>query len=101
MEQAKEFLYRLWHANDRVTYDTFARLSLQQRTAMKAAAFYNTTAGALEALRAQGLYRSERRLSSPQSPMIRVAQSGIGAAGAAVVNAWAYHYLGLAHHPEV
>ena len=49
----------------------------------------------IESLKADGLYKGERRLSSPQSAVIDVA--GIGE----VINFCANNYLGLANHPEL
>lgn len=45
-------------------------------------------------LRAQGLYKSERRLQSAQGPLITVK-------GEPVLNFCANNYLGLANHPEI
>jgi glycine C-acetyltransferase len=45
-------------------------------------------------IRAAGLYKTERRILSPQSTEIRVAQGE-------VINLCANNYLGLANHPEV
>jgi len=49
----------------------------------------------LEDLRAQGLYKPERRLGSPQQPVIRLAD------GREVINLCANNYLALANHPAV
>ena len=49
----------------------------------------------LDALHAQGLYKNERVISSPQAAAITVA------GGAEVVNFCANNYLGLANHPEL
>jgi glycine C-acetyltransferase len=49
----------------------------------------------LDDLRASGLYKPERVISSPQGPRVRVGQ------GAPVLNLCANNYLGLAQHPEV
>ena len=52
----------------------------------------------LSAIRAGGLYKTERRLVSPQDARIRVAQAeGPGN----VLNLCANNYLGLANHPEI
>ncbi len=48
----------------------------------------------LAELKSKGLYKSERRIESPQRP-------GIIVAGRAVVNFCANNYLGLANHPEI
>ncbi len=48
----------------------------------------------LEGLRAQGLYKSERVLASPQGGTVRVG-------GREVINLCANNYLGLADHPDV
>ncbi|MGI9328312.1 MAG: glycine C-acetyltransferase [Pseudomonadales bacterium] len=52
-------------------------------------------ANELEAIRERGLYKSERRISTPQDAKIQVAD------GDAVLNLCANNYLGLANHPEV
>ncbi len=49
----------------------------------------------LEAIRAQGLFKSERIITSPQSAEITLAD------GRRVLNFCANNYLGLADHPEV
>ena len=48
----------------------------------------------LDALKAAGLYKRERRIETPQG-------SSIGVAGREVVNFCANNYLGLANHPEI
>ena len=58
-------------------------------------AFYDRLATDLAGLREQGLYKTERLLSSPQSAVIRVGD------GREVVNLCANNYLGLASHPAV
>ena len=50
---------------------------------------------ALDALRAQGLFKSERVITSPQSAEIRLAD------GRTVLNFCANNYLGLADHPDI
>ena len=45
-------------------------------------------------IRAAGLYKTERKILSPQSGEIRVAQGE-------VLNLCANNYLGLANHPDV
>lgn len=49
----------------------------------------------LESIREDGLYKSERILTSPQSPHVSVGE------GREVLNLCANNYLGLADHPEV
>lgn len=49
----------------------------------------------LESIREDGLYKSERILTSPQSPHVSVGE------GQEVLNLCANNYLGLADHPEV
>jgi glycine C-acetyltransferase len=52
----------------------------------------------LAKIRSAGLYKTERRLMSPQGAQIRVAQAqGAGE----VLNLCANNYLGLANHPEI
>ncbi len=48
----------------------------------------------LAELKTKGLYKSERRIQTPQNP-------GIGVGGRPVVNFCANNYLGLANHPEI
>jgi hypothetical protein len=48
----------------------------------------------LDDLKAKGLYKAERRITSPQ-------KSGITVNGQEVVNFCANNYLGLANHPEI
>ena len=52
-------------------------------------------AAELEGLRAQGLFKAERIITSPQSAEIKLAD------GRRVLNFCANNYLGLADHPEV
>jgi glycine C-acetyltransferase len=53
-------------------------------------------------IRAAGLYKSERIITTPQDAHIRVAQSaGSPAIEREVLNLCANNYLGLAEHPEV
>jgi len=52
----------------------------------------------LAEIRAAGLYKSERIITTPQDAHIRIAQ---GADGREVLNLCANNYLGLAEHPEV
>ena len=48
----------------------------------------------LDDLKAKGLYKAERRITSPQ-------KSGITVNGAEVINFCANNYLGLANHPDI
>src|SRR5262245_24035644 len=48
----------------------------------------------LDDLRAQGLYKNERRIEGPQGASIR-------AGGREVINFCANNYLGLANHPDI
>ena len=57
-------------------------------------AFKDQLAGTLQEIRAAGLYKSERELTSPQSAHITTAK-------VAAVNFCANNYLGLANHPAV
>src|SRR6185369_5065129 len=57
-------------------------------------AFYQRLDGQLEELRQQGLFKSERVISSPQGGQIR-------ANDADVINLCANNYLGLASHPAI
>jgi len=57
-------------------------------------AFYRQLDSELEHLRAQGLFKNERVISSPQGGQIR-------ANDADVVNLCANNYLGLANHPAI
>ncbi|HEY0504314.1 MAG TPA: glycine C-acetyltransferase [Lysobacter sp.] len=52
-------------------------------------------AGELDAIRAQGLFKAERIITSPQSAEITLAD------GRTVLNFCANNYLGLADHPDV
>jgi glycine C-acetyltransferase len=52
----------------------------------------------LATIRTAGLYKTERRLISPQGAQIRVAQAQ---GSADVLNLCANNYLGLANHPEI
>jgi len=49
----------------------------------------------LTAIRAQGLYKSERLIASPQDTLLTLAD------GRKVINFCANNYLGLANHPEI
>ena len=56
----------------------------------------------LDGIRADGLYKSERIITTPQDAHIRVAQgAGDAASEREVLNLCANNYLGLAEHPEV
>ena len=57
-------------------------------------AFYQRLDSELEQLRAQGLFKNERVISSPQGGQIR-------ANDADVINLCANNYLGLANHPAI
>lgn len=54
--------------------------------------------GVLAGIEAEGLYKRERLITSPQSGRIAVAGSG---GSRPMVNLCANNYLGLAHHPDV
>jgi glycine C-acetyltransferase len=58
------------------------------------AAFYGRLDSELEQLRAQGLFKNERVISSPQGAQIRTND-------AEVINLCANNYLGLANHPAI
>ncbi|HZZ73202.1 MAG TPA: glycine C-acetyltransferase [Pirellulales bacterium] len=60
-----------------------------------AATLQQTVAQQLSEIRAAGLYKGERVLTSPQNAHVNVA------AGREVLNLCANNYLGLANHPEV
>jgi len=57
--------------------------------------FYQHTKQHLEQIKADGLYKQERYISSAQSASIRVEH------GEPVINLCANNYLGLANHPEL
>ena len=57
--------------------------------------FEKQIAGQLDGIRQQGLYKTERAISTPQRTHIRTAD------GQEVLNLCANNYLGLADHPEV
>lgn len=59
------------------------------------AAFATHVAAELESIRAAGLYKHEREITTPQGAQVRVGS------GAPVLNLCANNYLGLAQHPEV
>ncbi len=58
-------------------------------------AFYQRLTAQIAQLRTDGLYKSERHLSTPQNAHIQVAN------GATVINLCANNYLGLANHPNL
>lgn len=58
-------------------------------------AFRAHIASQLEEIRSQGLYKSERTITTPQDVHIRVGD------GEPVLNLCANNYLGLAEHPEI
>jgi glycine C-acetyltransferase len=60
--------------------------------------FLASLAEQTEALREQGLFKSERLISGPQQADIDVRMNG---SSKHVLNLCAYNYLGLANHPEV
>ena len=60
--------------------------------------FLASLAGQTEALREQGLFKSERLISGPQQADIDVRMNG---GSKHVLNLCANNYLGLANHPEV
>ena len=57
--------------------------------------FLSGLATATEDLRAQGLFKSEAVLTSPQQSIVRLAD------GRELLNLCANNYLGLANHPAV
>jgi len=64
--------------------------------------FRNHLEKQLTGIRADGLYKSERIITTPQDAHIRVTQStGSPAIEREVLNLCANNYLGLAEHPEV
>jgi len=60
--------------------------------------FLNSLAEKTEALKAEGLYKSERQIAGPQQAAIEVASNG---KTDQVLNLCANNYLGLANHPRV
>jgi len=61
-------------------------------------AFFESLATRTEALKAEGLYKSERLIAGPQQAAINVRTNG---GATEVLNLCANNYLGLANHPEV
>ncbi len=56
----------------------------------------------LAAIRAEGTYKDERVISTPQGSMIRATQQGKGGQeGALILNFCANNYLGLANNPSI
>jgi glycine C-acetyltransferase len=60
--------------------------------------FLNSLAAATEALKSEGLFKSERLIAGPQQAAINVKSNG---QVTEVLNLCANNYLGLANHPEV
>lgn len=63
--------------------------------------FRNHLLKQLTDIRAAGLYKSERIITTPQDAHIRVTQSGGGNGEREVLNLCANNYLGLAENPDV
>jgi glycine C-acetyltransferase len=61
---------------------------------MSRQAFFDRLTAETAALRAQGLFKDERTLGSPQQPVVRVGKTE-------VINLCANNYLGLANHASV
>ena len=60
--------------------------------------FLDSLAGQTEALKSEGLFKTERLIAGPQQAAIDVQKNG---ATDHVLNLCANNYLGLANHPEV
>lgn len=60
--------------------------------------FFEHLAGELEAIEEAGLYKRERRITSPQRARVDVREDG---AEHEVLNLCANNYLGLAQHPDI
>ena len=61
-------------------------------------AFFESLASQTEALKSEGLFKSERQITGPQQAAISVSTNGDTKE---VLNLCANNYLGLANHPEV
>ena len=61
-------------------------------------AFFNSLATQTEALKSEGLFKSERQITGPQQAAISVKANGDSKE---VLNLCANNYLGLANHPEI
>ena len=61
-------------------------------------AFFSSLASQTEALKSEGLFKSERLIAGPQQAAIKVSSNGDTEE---VLNLCANNYLGLANHPEV
>jgi len=61
-------------------------------------AFFNSLATQTEALKSEGLFKSERQITGPQQAAISVSANGDSKE---VLNLCANNYLGLANHPEI
>ena len=62
---------------------------------MSRTGFYETTTATLDQIRADGLWKPERLITSPQGGAVDVDDGG------SVLNLCANNYLGLANHPEI
>ena len=62
---------------------------------MRASAFFDQLKQQIEQVKEDGLYKSERVITSQQQAEIEVAS------GDSVINFCANNYLGLANHPEL
>jgi len=57
--------------------------------------FQDHLAGQIEGIKADGLFKSERQITTPQGSSVGISD------GSRVINLCANNYLGLAQHPEV